>query len=305
MKLNKKKILVTGCHGMLGGNITRLLKKKNYSFIGTHKTKNQLKNVNKELYLDLTKKKQVNILIKKTNPKIVIHTAGLVNLELCEKDHNLSKKHNITILQNLISNLSRDTYFIFISSDQVYGKNKTASELDENLKPLNIYGKHKLLGEKLVKNYFNKYIIIRTNIFGLNYYNHNKGFAQWIIRHIRNRTIATTFKNYFFHPINAYFLGKIILKLIDMDFIGIINIGSKNKISKHSFVKKFYKIFEVKNNITNSVNTPRNFFKIRNKILNLNIKKILKLRIKIPTIDQSIKLYKKHLNENKPLHKIL
>jgi len=305
LKQNKKKILITGCHGMLGGNILRLLKKKNYNFIGTHKTKNYSKNINKELYLDLTKKKKINIFIKKTNPKIIIHTVGLVNLGLCEKSYKLSKRHNITSLQNLISNLSKDTYFIFISSDQVYGKNKTASELDENLKPLNVYGKHKLLCEKLVKNYFNKYIIIRTNIFGLNYNNNNKGFAHWILRHIKNRTIATTFKNYFYHPINAYFLGKIILKLINMNFTGIINIGSKNKISKHFFVKKFYKIFEVKNNTTNSINAPRNFFKIRNKTLNLNIKKMLKLRIKPPTIDQSIKLLKKHLNENKSLQKIL
>jgi len=224
----------------------------------------------------------------------------LVNLSLCQKDPNLSKKHNISTLQNLISNLSKDTYFIFISSDQVYGKNTKAVESSKNLKPLNIYGKHKLLCEKLVKGYFNKYIIIRTNIIGLNF-NNNKGFIDWILGHLKNNAVVTTFNNYFFHPINAYSLGIIISKLINLNFTGIINVGSKKKISKHLFVKKFYKIFQIKNNKINQIRGPINFFKIRNEVLNLNTKKILKLGIKLPTIDQSIKLIKKHLNENKSL----
>ena len=86
-----------------------------------------------------------------------------------------------------------------------------------------------------------------------------------------------------------------------IDFTGIINVGSKKKISKHLFVKKFYKIFQIKNNKINQIRGPINFFKIRNEVLNLNTKKILKLGIKLPTIDQSIKLIKKHLNENKSL----
>jgi len=290
---------------MLGSNIVKYFKKKKYKFIGIHKSKHKIKSKKNEFYLDLTKKNKVKFLIKKINPKIIIHTAGLVNLSLCQKNPNLSKIHNISTLQNLISNLSKDTYFIFISSDQVYGKNKKALETAKNLKPLNIYGKHKLFCEKLVKNYFNKYIIIRTNIIGLNFSKNNNGFINWILEQLESKKILTTFKNYFFHPINAYFLGKIIIKLIKSDFIGIINIGSKNKISKHLFIKKFYEIFKIKNIKINSIVGPKKFFKIRNNVLNLDIQKMLKLDLEPPTIDKSIKLLKKHINENKSLQKIL
>ena len=50
-------------------------------------------------------------------------------------------------------------------------------------------------------------------------------------------------------------------------------------------------------------NATRDFFKIRNKILNLNIKKLDKLGIKVPSIEQSINLLIKELNENKSLQK--
>jgi dTDP-4-dehydrorhamnose reductase len=301
LKLDKQKIFITGSHGMLGSNIIKYFKKKKYEFIGTHRSKNKTNYKKNEFYLDLTKKNKVKFFIKKFNPKIVIHTAGLVNLSLCQKNPNLSKIHNISTLQNLISNLSKDIYFIFISSDQVYGKNKKAVETAKNLKPLNTYGKHKLFCEKLVKNYFNKYIIIRTNIIGLNFNNNNNGFIHWILGHLKSKTVVTTFKNYFFHPINAYFLGRIIIKLVNSDFIGTINIGSKNKISKHLFIKKFYQIFKIKNLRIKSILGPNKFFKIRNEVLNLNIEKMLKLGLKPPPIDKSIKLLKKHLNENKSL----
>ena len=169
-----KKIMITGCNGMLGGNLFRLFKKNKYNFFGIHKTK-KVKNSKIKFYLDLNNKNNVKIFIKKQKPKIVIHTAGLVDLNLCQKKPKLSYKYNIQTLKNLISTLNVDTYFIFISSDQVYGKNKKASEETKNLKPLNVYGKHKLISENLVKKYFKNYMIIRTNIFGLNHNNFNKG----------------------------------------------------------------------------------------------------------------------------------
>ena len=80
-----KKIMITGCNGMLGGNLFRLFKKNKYNFFGIHKTK-KVKNSKIKFYLDLNNKNNVKIFIKKQKPKIVIHTAGLVDLNLCQKN---------------------------------------------------------------------------------------------------------------------------------------------------------------------------------------------------------------------------
>ena len=63
-----------------------------------------------------------------------------------------------------------------------------ASEETKNLKPLNVYGKHKLISENLVKKYFKNYMIIRTDIFGLNHNNFNKGFANWILNNFKRKS---------------------------------------------------------------------------------------------------------------------
>ena len=70
-----------------------------------------MKNSKIKFYLDLNNKNNVKIFIKKQKPKIVIHTAGLVDLNLCQKKTKLSYKYNIQTLKNLISTLNVDTYF--------------------------------------------------------------------------------------------------------------------------------------------------------------------------------------------------
>ena len=301
MIIHKKKILVTGCHGMLGSNLAKLLIKKKYNYFGVHKTKKYSYSKN-EFYLDLINKKKVKNFINKISPNIVIHTAGLVNLENCEKFKKKSYEKNILILKNLISCLTKkQTYFIYISSDQVYGKCKKAFENTNNLKPLNTYGKHKLICENLVKKNFTNFIILRTNIFGLNYYNKEKGFANWLLNSIEKKKDLTAYSNYFFHPINAYYFGEIILKLLKLKFTGLINVGSEYKISKYNFIKIFLKIFHVKNFRLISTKAPKNFFKIRSQILNLNTNKLQEWGIKIPTIEKSIKLLKKQFYENKSI----
>ena len=92
------------------------------------------------------------------------------------------------------------------------------------------------------------------------------------------------------------FLGLILIKLLKINFNGIINIGSRKSISKHHFIKKFCKLMSIKN-IEFFPQMLREIFKIRNKILNLNIKKLDKLGIKVPSIEQSINLLIKELNE--------
>tara|TARA_Y100000768_G_scaffold383587_1_gene366034 strand:- start:1266 stop:2177 length:912 start_codon:yes stop_codon:yes gene_type:complete len=297
----KKKYLITGCNGMLGSNLVKLFKKKKINFYGFHRDQHDKKK--KLLFVNLKNKNIVSRKLKKINPDIVIHTAGLVDIDLCEKNKKLCKKINIQYLNNLIKPLTKNVIFIFISSDQVYGRSRNTKEGNLHLKPLNNYGKYKLLSEKIVMDNFKNFIIIRTNIFGLNFNYKEKGFIHWVLEKISKKEIIYGFKNYFFHPINAYFLAEIIVKLVNLKFTGIINIGSKNKISKYNFLKKIYSIFNLEKKSLKKINANKKFFKNRNQTLSIDIKKLNKLGIKTPSIAKSISLLKKHIKHDKVFKK--
>ena len=78
-------------------------------------------------------------------------------------------------LKNLILNIQKNILFsmkglrkktklIHISTDQVYSKIKFPLKNKEvDAKPLNVYGKTKVLGERIVQK---KHIVLRTNYIG-------------------------------------------------------------------------------------------------------------------------------------------
>ena len=134
-----------------------------------------------EIYsFDLNDNEQLEKVFYSIEPDIVLHCAGLINMEHCEKNPQLAGEQNAKVTEYIAKLCGSNTKFIYISSDQVYGDILTKSEECIDLQPLNEYGKSKLLGEKQVKRYCSNYIIIRTNIFGLSVKPGKVSSAEWI-----------------------------------------------------------------------------------------------------------------------------
>lgn len=147
-----KKILVTGGNGTIGSYVSDVF--KNSSVILTGKDT-----------LDITKKSQVLEQVKKYDPDLIIHLAAITNVDFCEQNKSIATKVNFGGTKNVA--LVCKTYHIplvYISTATVFdGKNPPKGGYTENDKtsPINIYGKTKLLGEKIIKKNLKNYIIIR------------------------------------------------------------------------------------------------------------------------------------------------
>ena len=169
------KIFLVGGLGFIGG---RFLKK----FSNTHelivftKTKNIASNKNRLPVLiekGLIEDKQIITKIKKHKPDVVVHLAALTGLVKCEKYNYSTFQINVLGTFNVVKAcLESGAKLIFISSREVYGETmNNESKEDDPLKPKNVYGVTKMLGEFLVKNagqnYNLDYTILRlTNVYG-------------------------------------------------------------------------------------------------------------------------------------------
>ena len=207
MQLNYK-IVVTGGSGRFGS----ILQKKYKS--------------NKLLY---PSKKQLNILstesvkkyLKKTNPKILIHLAGL-SRPMKIHDNNISKSIDLNIIgtANIVKVCSKlRIKLIYFSTNYVYqGKKGNYKETDPVL-PINNYAWSKLGGESSVQMYKNS-LILRVCMTEEPFI-HKKAFSN----------VKT---NFIFHKEVANILFKV------LNLKGIINIGGKIQ-SPFNFGKKYNK----------------------------------------------------------------
>ena len=234
----KKLILVTGGDG----RFCKILKKKN-----------------KILNLYFTTKKECNILdinsiekvIKKVNPKIIIHCAGL-SRPMNIHDKNISKSINLNIIgtANITKVCARNKIkLIYFSTGYVYEGIKGNYSEEDPVKPFNNYGLSKLGGECAVSLYKNS-LILRITMT-------EKPFMY-------KKAYTNLKTNFMFHEDLVNILPKIINKK------GILNIGGKSQ-SVYSFAKKYDK------NVKKIKTTPKKKLPLNQ---TMNISKLKKILLK-------------------------
>lgn len=150
------KILVVGANGQLGKKLQDWAKQfpTSYNFLFTDVD-----------ILDICDKRAVEKTIQEHQIEIIINCAAYTAVDNAEKEQNISEKLNgnaVGILANLSAQY--DVFFVHISTDYVFdGQHyKPYTEVD-NLAPISVYGRTKLLGEKLFIKSKCKGVIIRTS----------------------------------------------------------------------------------------------------------------------------------------------
>ena len=202
------KILVTGGDGRFAKELKKI--KSRYNFI-------------------FRNKKQLNILsirsiknnIKKFNPKIILHLAGLSRpMNTHDKMPAKSIDLNIIGTANLVNAcIKQKKKIIFFSTSYVYPGTKGNYKENDPLLPWNNYGWSKLGAESAVQMYKNS-LIIRACMT-------EKPFTH-------NYAFTNVKSNFIFHDQFA----KLFIKLIHLK--GIINIGGKSQ-TIFEFAKKHNK----------------------------------------------------------------
>lgn len=168
------KFLVTGGAGYIGSHMVKHLQDRSFKVdvIDNFSTGNRwaLKNCN-IFEIDLLDKTAVNIIFSKNNYDAVFHFAGksIANESfIFEQDYI---ENNITASKNLLDCIVKHNIknIIFSSSASIFGLINN-SRVDENhpKKPINPYGKTKLIIEEMLKEYSNNY---NLNVAILRYFN--------------------------------------------------------------------------------------------------------------------------------------
>jgi dTDP-4-dehydrorhamnose reductase len=230
----KKKILITGGSGLLSVNWA-LIKKNEYDIIlGLHKKIITITGT-RSIILNFEDLNILSDTIMELKPEVIIHTAAIANVEICEDNPKLAKLVN-TYYSEAIAKISNklNIKLVHLSTDHLFNGLEEFKSENDPPSPLNIYAQTKLESENMVKLYNNNALIIRTNFFGWGTI-YRKSFSDFIIDNLRNQCSIELFNNVFYTPILINELVNITHKLISLDLNGIYNICSNERISKLEF----------------------------------------------------------------------
>tara|TARA_B100000787_G_scaffold167514_1_gene154431 strand:- start:916 stop:1890 length:975 start_codon:yes stop_codon:yes gene_type:complete len=197
------KILVTGGCGFIGSNFLNIMvpKYKKTKFLNIDKLTyagklenvinlKKLKNYN-FLKLDICNYTKLQKVIKKFNPKIVIHFAAESHVDNSIKSPGKFIESNILGTYNILRSINKKIFLVHISTDEVYGhvvNNKSFSETTK-YNPRSPYSASKASADHLVSSWNSTYgykstIVNCCNNFGPN--QDKEKFIPVIINNILN-----------------------------------------------------------------------------------------------------------------------
>ena len=119
--------------------------------------------------------------VSRFRPELVIHCAGMTDVDGCERDPDAAFRINAVGTWNIAcACASVDCAVAYISTDYVFDGTKGApyTEYDKP-NPINQYGASKLAGEEAVRELCNRHYIVRTSWL---FAPHGKNFALSILR---------------------------------------------------------------------------------------------------------------------------
>jgi len=281
-----KKFLITGGNGLVGKYLNFLLEKKNYNFFSFSKEE-----------MNITCKEKIYKVFKEIKPDIVIHLAALTDVDFCERNPEKAFNINSEGTKNIVE-ISENfkSFIIYLSTDFVFdGEKGTPYNENDIPNPINVYGKSKLIGEEFVKRYKKSLIIRTSRIFGKN----GKSFGcklPYIMKEKKEIFLTNDIIN---SPTYAFDLSDCIIKLIEKDFYGIINVCNDGWCSWYEFGLKMKNILnsdiEIKNISFDEFSKIFNVSAKRPKFTPLSLKLLNSLNIKMRNWKEALISF---LNEN-------
>ncbi len=227
-----KKVLVTGCNGQLG----RAIQKEyagDVTFILTDVAVGE-----GITSLDITDIDAVMSLVLAQKPDVIINCAALTNVDGCEKMWDLAYKINAIGPRNLaIAATVVGAKLVHVSTDYVFaGTERTPRTEFDTPDPISAYGKTKLEGEQFVRQFAEKFFILRTAWL----YGDGKNFVKTMVRVAKTHDEVSVVCDQFGSPTSAVELAKMIHFLEGTDNYGIFHATCEGETNWADFTEAFY-----------------------------------------------------------------
>lgn len=292
--MDKQTVLLITSTGLVGGNLLKVLKNKNFKIIESFYPAVETGN---GFGVDITDKDALKKVFENNKPDIVILNAALTHVDLCQENNELARSINIEGTRNVALNCKQfNAKMIFFSSDYVFdGKNGPYSEEDQT-NPISYYGVTKLEGENLIKQLVADYLIIRTTVvFGFEKL--AKNFCYRLINTLKEGQKINVPSDQIGNPTYAYNLAEIVVELIEKKQKGVFNVVGNDLMDRYEFALAVCQGFGLDRTLINPIITAE----LKQKALRplkagLKTDKVKKIvSTEVLGVTESLKLFRKEI----------
>ncbi len=227
------KLLITGAKGQLGTAVEELFCADN-EVIALDKDG-----------LDVTNRAEVFRVLEIEKPNVIINCAAYNAVEKAGEEIELAYQLNALAPYYLAEASSWvGARLVHVSTDYVFGDQKTRYAETDAPTPLNVYGASKLAGEQLVLLSDPRHIVVRTSwLFGKSRDIGSHNFVTTMLSKGRSQTEVRVVADQMGVPTYAPDLASKIKELLEKNVLGgIYHVTNSGSCSRFEFVQEIYRV---------------------------------------------------------------
>ena len=229
------KVLLTGSNGQLGRELSLQLNEKDISFVAYNTSE-----------FDITNKNQMEAIIDREKPEVIINCGALTNVDACETKRDLAMAINAEgpkFLAEIVA--ERKLTMVQVSTDYVFdgkgiiedGMIRPYRETDSP-NPQTIYGESKRIGEQAVIDRVPKFFIVRTAWL----YGDGHNFVKTMLDLATKHEKLTVVDDQIGSPTSTADLAKAIINLIGTEAYGIYHGTCEGECSWYEFACEIFRL---------------------------------------------------------------
>ncbi len=230
-----EKIIVTGSNGQLGRAVNVLCSGSDkYELVNTDFGVEGIRD------LDISNLDSVLALCREVRPFAIINCAAFTNVDACEVNVDAAYRINAIGPRNLaIASSETGAKLVHISTDYVFAGNSDHPYIEfDPPAPSSMYGKTKLAGEEFVRQFADKFFMLRTAWL----YGDGKNFVKTMLKLAETHDTVSVVNDQIGSPTSAEQLANAIFALLPTDNFGVFHATCEGTCSWADFTKEIFRL---------------------------------------------------------------
>jgi dTDP-4-dehydrorhamnose reductase len=229
----KKRILVLGASGFIGGYLVKHLSSAGHVITGTYYERPQ----NGLVKMDLLDATSLKLFLTTTQPELVIFLSGTKDVARCEKEPGYAVDLNVQAVRNYLlacTSAKLRPATLFFSTDYVFDGAKGYYKYTDTIGPKTVYGATNMLAERLIQSSGLPALILRVSaVMG-----RRGGFYHWLEDSLQTNTTVELFDNTFFSPTSIGRLCSFVAKVAEHnmnDAVTLTHLSDGYRLTRFEF----------------------------------------------------------------------
>ena len=232
------KALVTGSAGMLGSAVIDRLRADRFEIVATDKSVRE----KATLPMDIQDWGSVRATFDEHKPDLVLHLAAETNVDLCEQEPEHAYASNTFGTENVVRACGeQDAVMAYISTANVFdGEKREPYTKYDTPGSVNVYGRSKYAGERIVEQSLDRYFIFRAG-WMVGGWEIDKKFVHTMAQLCRKKEVLSVVDDKFGSPTFTADFATHMMTVVDSGRYGLYHLANKGTASRWEIAKEIVK----------------------------------------------------------------